>query len=66
VDVNVSEKHTVFSFRAEVTMLGSGGIYTGLEEGRDEGVDQSWTKNEGGGEISEPIGNGVKSLVVPL
>jgi hypothetical protein len=32
------EKHTVSIFKAEVAMLGSGGIYTGLEEGRAEGV----------------------------
>jgi hypothetical protein len=28
------EKHTVSIFRAEVAMLGSGRIYTGLEEGK--------------------------------
>jgi hypothetical protein len=28
------EKHTISIFRAEVVMLGSGGIYTGLEEGK--------------------------------
>jgi hypothetical protein len=33
VDTNVSEKHTLSIFRAEVAMLGSGGIYIGLEEG---------------------------------
>jgi hypothetical protein len=27
VDANVSEKHTVSIFRAEVAMLGSGGIF---------------------------------------
>jgi hypothetical protein len=32
VDVNVSEKHAVYIFRAEVAMLGSGGIYIGLED----------------------------------
>jgi hypothetical protein len=31
-------KHTVSIFRAEVAMLGSGGIYIGLEEGKNEGV----------------------------
>jgi hypothetical protein len=31
---------------AEVTMLGSGGIYIGLEEGKAEGVGQSETRNE--------------------
>jgi hypothetical protein len=29
--------------------LGSGGIYTGLEEGKAEGVGQSGTRNWGGG-----------------
>jgi hypothetical protein len=38
-----------------VAMLGSGGIYTGLEEGKAEGVDQSGTRNEGGS--SKPIGS---------
>jgi hypothetical protein len=38
VDANVSGKHTFSIFRAEVTMLGSGGIYIGLEEGRAEAV----------------------------
>jgi hypothetical protein len=38
VDANVSEKHTVSIFRAEVAMLGSGRIYTELEA---EGVGQS-------------------------
>jgi hypothetical protein len=38
VDANISEKHTVSIFRAEVTMLGSGGIYIGLEDGKAEGV----------------------------
>jgi hypothetical protein len=45
--INVSEKHTVSIFRAEVEMLGSGGIYVGLEEGKSEGVGQSGTRNEG-------------------
>jgi hypothetical protein len=30
-----------------VVMLGSGGIYIGLEEGKAEGVGQSGTGNEG-------------------
>jgi hypothetical protein len=34
----VSEKHTVSIFRAEVAMLGSTGIYIGLEEGKAEGL----------------------------
>jgi hypothetical protein len=38
VEANVSEKYTVSIFRAEVAMLGSGGIYIGLEEGDAEGV----------------------------
>jgi hypothetical protein len=33
VHANVSEEHTLSIFRAEVAMLGSGQIYTGLEEG---------------------------------
>jgi hypothetical protein len=45
---NVSEKHTVSIFRAEVVMLGSGGIYVGLKEGKAEGVGQSQTRNERG------------------
>jgi hypothetical protein len=32
----------------EVVMLGSGGIYIGLEEGKAEGVDQSEMMNAGG------------------
>jgi hypothetical protein len=47
VDANVSEKHTFSIFRAEVAMLGSGGIYIWLEEGMAEGVGQSQTRNEG-------------------
>jgi hypothetical protein len=35
---NVSKKYSVTIFRAEVAMLGSGGIYVGLEEGKAEGV----------------------------
>jgi hypothetical protein len=38
VDASVSEKHTVPIFMADVTILGSGGIYIGLEEGKAEGV----------------------------
>jgi hypothetical protein len=48
------EKHTVFIFRAEVVMLESGGIYTGLEEGKAEEVGQSQMRNEG--ERSGPMG----------
>jgi hypothetical protein len=36
VDASVSEKHTLSIFRGEVAMLGSGGIYIGLEEGKVE------------------------------
>jgi hypothetical protein len=32
VDGNFSEKHTASIFKVEVAMLGSGGIYIGLEE----------------------------------
>jgi hypothetical protein len=39
-----------------VTMLVSGGIYTELEEGKAEGVDQSVTKNKEN-KISGPIGS---------
>jgi hypothetical protein len=35
------EKHTVSIFRADVAILGSGGIYIGLEEGTVEGVGHS-------------------------
>jgi hypothetical protein len=45
VDASVSEKHTVSIFRAEMAMLGSGGICIGLEEGKVEGVGQSGTRN---------------------
>jgi hypothetical protein len=47
-DANVSEKHTVSIFRAEVEMLGSGRIYIWLEEKKAEGEDQSGTRNQGG------------------
>jgi hypothetical protein len=43
-DANVFEKHTVSVFRAEMEMLGSGGIYIGLEEGKTDGVGQSGTE----------------------
>jgi hypothetical protein len=39
VDANVSEKHTVSIFRAEVAMLGSGWIY--IDEDKGEGVGHS-------------------------
>jgi hypothetical protein len=42
VDANVSEKYTVSIFRAEVAILGSGGIYIGLEEEKVEGVAHSY------------------------
>jgi hypothetical protein len=45
VDDNVSEKHNVSIFRADVEMLGSGGIY----KGKAEGLDQPETRNEGEG-----------------
>jgi hypothetical protein len=48
VDASISENHTVSVFKAEVAMLGSGGIYIGLHEGKAEGVDQSGTTNERG------------------
>jgi hypothetical protein len=48
VDVNISEKLTLSIFGAEVAKLGNGGIYIGLEEEKDEGVDQSGMRNEGG------------------
>jgi hypothetical protein len=38
VNANILEKHTVSILRAEVAMLGSGGIYIGLEKGKAEGV----------------------------
>jgi hypothetical protein len=44
VDANVSEKHTVSIFRVEMTMLGSGESYTGLEEGNAEGMGQCFLK----------------------
>jgi hypothetical protein len=45
VYVNVSEKHTISIFRAEMAMLGSGGIYIGLEEGKAKGVGHSPTED---------------------
>jgi hypothetical protein len=47
VHASISEKHTVSIFRTEVAMLGSGGIYIGLEEGKAEGVGQSGMRSEG-------------------
>jgi hypothetical protein len=47
VDANVSQELTVSFFRAQVAMLGSIGIYIGLEEGKAGGVGQSGTRNEG-------------------
>jgi hypothetical protein len=46
VDSSVSEKHAVYIFRAEVAMLGSGGIWLLLDEGKAEGVGQSGTRSE--------------------
>jgi hypothetical protein len=43
------EKHAVSILMAEMEVLGSGGICIGLEEGKAEGLDQSGTRNEGGG-----------------
>jgi hypothetical protein len=48
IDASISEKHTVSIFRAEAALLGSGGTYIGLEEGKAEGVGQSGTRNERG------------------
>jgi hypothetical protein len=38
VDVNILEKYTVSIFKPEVAMLGSGGIYIGLDKGKAERV----------------------------
>jgi hypothetical protein len=38
VYANILEKHIVSIFRAEMVMLESGGIYTGLEGGTTQGV----------------------------
>jgi hypothetical protein len=57
------EKYTASIFRAEVAMLGSGGIYIGLEEGKAEGVGQSEMRNEG--VWSEPIGSYQASPPLP-
>jgi hypothetical protein len=46
VGINISQKHTLFIFRAEVAMQGSGGIYVEPEEGKAEGKGQSEMKNE--------------------
>jgi hypothetical protein len=46
VDASVSEKHAASIFRAEVAMLGSGGIYVRLEEVKAEGEGQSEMRNE--------------------
>jgi hypothetical protein len=37
VDAKVLEKHTIFIFRAEVVMPGSGGINIGSEDGKEPG-----------------------------
>jgi hypothetical protein len=37
---------TYSNFRAEVAMLGRGGIYVGLEEGNSDGEGQSGMRNE--------------------
>jgi hypothetical protein len=42
------EQHTISIFRAEAAMLGSGGIYIGMDEWKAEGVGQSEMRNEGG------------------
>jgi hypothetical protein len=47
VDARILEKHTVSIFRAEVAMLGSGGIYIFSEEGKAEGLGQPRMRNEG-------------------
>jgi hypothetical protein len=57
VDASVLEKHTVSIFRAEVAMLGNGGIYIGLEEGKAVGVDQSGTRNEMEMVTAGPVGS---------
>jgi hypothetical protein len=42
VDAKFSAKRIVFIFLAEVTLLGNGGMYIGLERGKAEGVGQSY------------------------
>jgi hypothetical protein len=39
---NVSAKLTVSFFRAEVAMLGCGGVYIGLKEGKGNAVGVCW------------------------
>jgi hypothetical protein len=46
VDANILKKHTASIFRGKVVMLGNGGIFTGLDEGKAEGVGQSGVRNE--------------------
>jgi hypothetical protein len=41
------EEHTVSIFRAVEVTLDSGGIYTGLKKGKDEGAGQSEMKKLG-------------------
>jgi hypothetical protein len=41
-DANISKKHTAPIFRAQKMMLGSGGIYAGMEEGKAKGVVDQW------------------------
>jgi hypothetical protein len=55
VDDNISEKHTVSIFRAEVAMQGSEGIYIGFEDGRL----REWANQGRGmmGESAGPIGS---------
>jgi hypothetical protein len=47
LDANVSEKHAISIFKAEMVMLGSGGFYIGSEEGKAEGEETTKTNKEG-------------------
>jgi hypothetical protein len=51
VDASVSEEHTASNFRAEVTMLGRGGICTLLYERNAEWMGQSEMRMEGDRDI---------------
>jgi hypothetical protein len=48
IDAKTSEKYNVSISKAEVAIPGSGGIYIGLEEGKNERVGQSRMRTEGG------------------
>jgi hypothetical protein len=56
VDASVSEKHTLSIFRAEVAMLGSGGIYIGLEGGLRELANRHFSPEDRGSVLLRNVG----------